>query len=145
MNQKSPKQIRGFASAIAKGHSLQSAMLQAGYAPSTARRGKAALSKPMWQALARETQMLQLLARKISREQQENLVRGRLVQNVITGRDDAVQSARQLGADRRISMWQSESQTGLIVLQAPLIRPVGHPVPLLPPSRYAENEDEPGE
>jgi hypothetical protein len=63
MNQKSPKQIRKFASAIYKGHSLQSAMLDAGYSPSTARRGKAALSKPLLEALARETHMLQLLGR----------------------------------------------------------------------------------
>ena len=55
MNQKSPKEIKRFASAVSKGHSLQRAMLDAGYAPSTARRGKAGLSKPMWEALARES------------------------------------------------------------------------------------------
>jgi hypothetical protein len=61
------------------------------------------------------------------------VILGRLVQNVITGRDDAVQSARQLGADRRISMWQAEREAGLVVLQAPEIHKINHPVPLLPP------------
>jgi hypothetical protein len=42
-----------------------------------------------------------------------------LVQNVITGRDDAGQSATQLGADKRISMWQRDSQVGLVVIKAP--------------------------
>lgn len=141
MHQKSPKQIRKFASAIYQGHSLQSAMLQAGYAPSTARRGKAALSRPMWEALAREWNKPELLGRKISPERQEAIVRGRLVQNVITGRDDAVQSARQLGADKRISMWQPDSQVGLIVLKAPTIPQIKHKVPLLGPSKMARAED----
>ena len=110
MNQKSPKEIKRFASAVSKGHSLQRAMLDAGYAPSTARRGKAGLSKPMWEALARESNKLELLGRKISPERQENLVRGRLVLNTLRGRDNGSQSAKLLGADRRISMWQPESQ-----------------------------------
>jgi len=54
----------------------------------------------MWEALAREWNKLEPLGRGISAERQENLVPGRLVLNVITGKDDAVQSARQLGADK---------------------------------------------
>ena len=66
---------------------------------------------------------------------------GRLVQNVIMGRDDAVQSARQLGADRRISMWQAKSQVGLVVLQPPPIPRIDHEVPLVR-SKYADLEEE---
>ena len=119
MNRKSTKEIKRFASAVSKGCSLQRAMLDAGYSPSTARRGKAALSKPMLEALARESSKLELLGRKISPERQESLVRGRLVLNTLRGRDDGTQSAKLLGADRRISMWQVDSQVGLVVLQAP--------------------------
>jgi hypothetical protein len=43
MSRKSPKQLKKFASAIRKGHSLLSAMVDADYSPSTARRGAAAL------------------------------------------------------------------------------------------------------
>ena len=91
----------------------------------------------MWEALAREWNKLESLGRGISAERQENLVPGRLVLNVITGKDDAVQSARQLGADKRISMWQPNSQVGLVVLQAPDVRKIKHHVPLVP-SKHAE-------
>jgi len=39
-------------------------------------------------------------------------LRARLVQNVITASDDAVHSARQLGADKRVSMWQPDFAGG---------------------------------
>ena len=135
MNRKSTKEIKRFASAVSKGCSLQRAMLDAGYSPSTARRGKAALSKPMLEALARESSKLELLGRKISPERQESLVRGRLVLNTLRGRDDGTQSAKLLGADCRISMWQVDSQVGLVVLQAPpqmMVPKLKHEVPLLP-------------
>jgi len=97
----------------------------------------------MWKTLAREWNKLELLGRGVNPERQESIVRGRLLQNVITGRDEAVQSARQLGADKRISMWQANSQVGLVMLKAPEVRKINHEVPLLP-SKYAD-EDEPGE
>jgi hypothetical protein len=55
------------------------------------------------------------------------------VQNVITGRDDAVQSARQLGADKRIAMWQPDSQVGMVVIKAPEIQKIAHYVPTIDP------------
>ena len=36
-------------------------------------------------------------------------------------------------------MWQSESQGGLVVLQAPPVRKIAHEVPLLP-SEHPEEE-----
>jgi hypothetical protein len=141
MNQKGAKQIKKFASAVSKGRTLQAAMLEAGYAATTARRGKAALSKPMWEALASESNKLELLGRKISPERQANLVRGRLVLNTLRGRDNGTQSARILGSDRRIAMWQPESQLGLVVLQAPQVRKIDHEVPLIQ-SEHAEEEEE---
>ena len=95
-----------------------------------ARRGKAALSKPMLEAVARQTHILQLLGRRISPEEQEHLIRERLVENVITGRDGAVQSARQMGADKRIAMWQPDSQVGIVVFKAPEVPKIDHPIRL---------------
>lgn len=117
-------------------------MLEGGYAPATAKRGKAALSKPMWEALAVESGKLELLGRKISPERQRNLVRGRLVLNTLRGRDDGSQSAKIPGSDKRVSMWQNESQSGLIVLQAPQIREIRHEVPILPPLEPEAEEEE---
>jgi len=68
-------------------------------------------------------------------------LRGRLVQNVITARDDAVHSARQLGAEKRVSMWQPDSQVGLVVLSAPpqiMVPKLKHDVPLLPDDQAGE-------
>lgn len=87
-------------------------MLGAGYSPSTARHGKAALPKPMLGALAHEWNRLELLGRGISPERQENLVRGRLVKNAICGTDRAVTTAKQLGMDKRAAMCQPDSQGG---------------------------------
>lgn len=97
----------------------------------------------MLEALARESSKLELLGRKISPERQENLVRGRLVLNTLCGRDDGTQSAKLLGADRRISMWQADSQVGLVVSQAPPQMMVSssrikHEVPLLPDDQPEE-------
>lgn len=133
MNQKSDKQIRKFAKAAAKGQSLKIAMLDAGYSLSTARRGKAALSGPMLEALARESAKLEALGENISPERQENLVRGRLVLNTLHGKDEGVQSAKLLGSDRRVSMWEPESRVGVIVLQPPPIKEPKHAVPILGP------------
>lgn len=56
------------------------------------------------------------------------------------GRDDGVRSARQLGAEKRVAMWQRDSQVGMVVLKAPEVRKMKHHVPLLPP--IYEDEDE---
>ena len=142
MNQKGPKQIKRFARGIGRGLSIRRAMLEAGYSPSTANRGKAALSKPMVEALAAERSKLEALGRKISPERQQNLVRGRLVLNVMRGKDDGAQSARLLGADKRISMWQPDSRVGMVVLQPPPIPVIKHKVEILPPLHSDEEEVE---
>jgi hypothetical protein len=68
------------------------------------------------------------------------MVRGRLVENVIIGTDKGALSAKQLGADKRVAMWQADAQVGLVVLQAPQFRKIlSHKVPILPP---IDDEDE---
>lgn len=119
VNQKPAKHLKKFAQAVRRGDSLQGAMLKAGYSPATAKRGKAALSKPMLAALASESAKLAELGKLLSPEHQENLVRGRLALNTIQGKDNGVQSAKLLGSDKRVSMWRDDALTGVIVLQVP--------------------------
>ena len=69
-------------------------------------------------------------------------MRGRLYENVIIGTDAGLQSARQLGADKRISMWQPDFQVGVVVLQAPPVTKINHPVPLLPDPHAEEYEEQ---
>ena len=59
----------------------------------------------------------------------------------ITGTDKGgVMSAKQLGADKRVAMWQPDSQVALVALQAPQVRKIDHEVPLMPPDHKDEEE-----
>ena len=80
------------------------------------------------------------IGRDLTPEDQEAMVRGRLLENVILGRDDAVQSAKQLGADSRISMWQNDSQVGIVILSPPPMLKIDHEIPLVVP-KYRLKED----
>jgi hypothetical protein len=60
------------------------------------------------------------------------------MENTVIATDRGVMSAKQLGADRRISMWQSESQVGSVVVQAPVVRQIRHEVPIVPPGHEEE-------
>jgi hypothetical protein len=46
-------------------------------------------------------------------------VRGRLVDNIVKGKDGGAMSAKILGSDTELNLWQPEFQQGLIILQAP--------------------------
>jgi hypothetical protein len=46
-------------------------------------------------------------------------VRGRLLSNTISGKDGGAMSAKILGSDTELNMWQPEMNQGLIILQAP--------------------------
>jgi hypothetical protein len=106
-------------------------MLKAGYSPTTAKRGKAALSKPLLAALASESAKLAELGKLLSPEQQENLVRGRLALNTIQGKDNGTQSAKLLGSDKRVGMFTPDHLTGVIVLQCPASVIAGTSMPVL--------------
>jgi hypothetical protein len=82
------------------------------------------------------------MGKELTVEDEEAMVRGRLLENVIIGSDKEVQSAKQLGADKRVAMWQPDSQVGLVVLQAPPVRHIKHEVPLLPPKHPEDLETE---
>jgi hypothetical protein len=84
------------------------------------------------------------MGQQLTPEDQVNLVRGRLCENVVLGTDAGVQSAKQLGADKRVSMWQPDSQTGLIVLKAPEMPKFNPKIPVkwLPPLHAEDDEAE---
>jgi len=82
------------------------------------------------------------MGRDLSPKDQEAIVRGRLYEDVILGSDKGIMAAKQLGADKRVSMWRPDSQVGLVVLQAPEVRKMNHEVPLLP-SIYEDEEEQP--
>ena len=109
-----------FARAYTRGASLQDSLIAAGYSPKQARKGMAILerSKPLREAAQREGKLLRDLGR-ISKDDQELLVRGRLVLNTINGSDRGTASAKVLGSEKRIAMFAPDVQQGIIVIQPP--------------------------
>lgn len=81
-------------------------------------RGVAAIPATVLALMPRETNFVEL-GRALTPEQQECLVRGRLVLNVIRGKDQGVNSAYRLGQDKRVNMFQADNQVGVLVVNAP--------------------------
>ena len=141
-----PEMARKAAEGLVRGLPPTAALREAGFPPSTVNAGRRGINRMIRAELSKLGRKYIDIGRDLSPEDQENMVRGRLVENVIIGTDKGVMSAKQLGADKRVAMWQAETAANLIVLQAPpQVAKLDHKVELLPPSEYAEKEDEPGE
>jgi len=104
--------------AMNPGDSLKKALTDAGYSESTAAGGWDAVPNRVVKLLAKKGLRLKELG-KIDPETQEQLVRGRLVYNVIKGSDKGVLSAKALGSDKRINMFAPDIQAGIIVISVP--------------------------
>lgn len=118
---KSAQQHQEFARAYVAGVPLTRALVLAGYSPKQAKKGMAIVNRStgLRQAIAEHGRLLADLGGSITVQQQENLVRGRLVLNTIRGTDKGTLSAKTLGSERRVSMWQSDIQRGLVILNSP--------------------------
>jgi hypothetical protein len=126
---------------VGKGTTLQDAMIAGGFASTSARRGEGSMSdegKLAYES-ARDAQALKTLGKfanigkQVTAQDQENLVRGALLSNVAEGKDNAPASLKMLGADKRVNMFQPESTSGVIIIQA---APIPSFDPPEPPSRY---------
>ena len=108
------KQQRKAARLLVEGVPIKRALIAAGYSDAQARKGVAAIRSRagLCQALVEESQ-------RWTPEAREALIRGRLIWNVIHGVDHGVRSAKLLGSEKGLSMWQRASQVGLVVLKAP--------------------------
>lgn len=106
---------------LAEGKSIRQSLLEAGFPQKTAEMGKRAINGRIQNELLKLGGKYIRLGRQLTPEDQEAMVRGRLAEDVILGNDKGVMAAKQLGADKRISMWQPDSQVGMVVLQAPVM------------------------
>jgi len=120
---KTAQQHREFARAYVAGAPLKRALVLAGYSPKQAKKGMVIVnrSKGLRQALAAHGKLLAELGGNLTVREQENLVRGRLVLNTIRGMDGGTPSAKILGSEKRVSMWQSDIQRGLVILNSPKV------------------------
>jgi len=101
------------------GKNFRDSALQAGFSPTTALKGKALVTPAILRRFRAKGFALMSLSDEMSPDAQEKFVRGGLVENVLRGKDAAVQSLKLLGQDNRVNMFKPDSMTGVIVLQAP--------------------------
>jgi hypothetical protein len=115
---KTPAQHKKLASLLAQDVPVGEALREAGWSERQSMKGYAAVPDRVIINLPKKAQRLMNLG-KTDKESRKNLVRGRLVDNVVKGKDGGTMSAKVLGADTELNMWQPEMQQGLIILQAP--------------------------
>lgn len=116
------KDTRAFKRAYLETGSVRKSMLAAGYTPASAAHSTRALPIKLRQYVDRQRQKANkytALGSSLSAEEQENLTRGRLIANAIEGKDQAVNSLKLLGQDRRVGMWQPENSGAVIFIQPP--------------------------
>jgi hypothetical protein len=118
------------AKGLARGLSARRALEEAGFPPSTVKNSTRGINKTIW-AKFKEKRQYYIELGEITAEEQEKLSRGRLVWNTIVGTDKGTLSAKQLGADKRISMWRPDSQVGMVVIKAPEVPKIDHPIKLV--------------
>jgi hypothetical protein len=97
---------------------VSQALLAAGYTETQAKKGMAAVPDAVLKMLPKKAKRLMNLG-KADKQSRTDLIRGRLMDNVLTGKDGGAMSAKILGQDRELNLWQPDSMTGLIVLEAP--------------------------
>jgi hypothetical protein len=98
------------AEGLARGLSPTQALREAGYPPATVNRAGAGINKMIRAELKTMGRKYIEMGRDLTPEDQEALVRGRLMESRILGNDKGTLSAKMLGSDRRVAMWQSASQ-----------------------------------
>jgi hypothetical protein len=113
------------AEGVARGLSARWAPEEAGFPPSTVRNSTRGINKTIWAKFKGKKQYYIELGRDHSRGAREAEPRPAGMDTIV-GTDKGVMSAKQLGADKRIAMWQPISQVGMVVIKAPEVPKIGH-------------------
>lgn len=108
---------RKVAEALKRGEPIFSTMVANGYSEMTARMGINGVPRTVLALMPEQSNLVSL--GRINATHQEEIVRGRLVYNTLTGSDKGVLSAKALGSDRRVAMFTPDIQTGIVVINAP--------------------------
>jgi hypothetical protein len=95
------------------------ALEEAGWSPTQAAKGTSKIPQAVYGMLSKKAKGLIKLGRETAKEDRKHLVRGRLIENVTKGSDKGAMSAKILGSDSTLNMWQPEVLNGVIVLNAP--------------------------
>ena len=112
------KQYPDMAKKLAKGIRPKDVLLSAGYSETQASKGWAAVPDGVKLLLPAKGKRLMNLG-SVDPQTRRKLVRGRLVDNVIKGKDGGSMSAKILGSDSELNMWVAEQNQGLVVISVP--------------------------
>ena len=116
---KTPQQHKKLASLLAQDVPVGEALREAGWSERQSMKGWQAVPDKVLAQLPKKAQRLVALGKSADKETRKHIVRGRLLENAIRGKDGGAMSAKILGSDSELSMWTPDFQTGLIVLTAP--------------------------
>jgi hypothetical protein len=93
-------------------------LLEAGYSEKQSSKGWAAVPDGVKLLLPAKAKRLMNLG-SVDPQTRRKLVRLRLVDNVIKGKDGGAMSAKILGSDSELNMWQPELNQGLVIISVP--------------------------
>lgn len=116
------KDLKAFKRTYAKTGNIRQSALDAGYSQNSANMGITALPQTLVkyvESRKKRLDKLALLARSVTPEQQEDLLRGAIFDNIASGKDKACNSIRLGMQDKRVSMLQADTQIGIIVVNPP--------------------------
>lgn len=114
--QKTPEQYAKLAELLGANTPVCQALEQAGWSKNQALKGWQKVPAVVIAMLPKPMQKLIDLGRKTNPDDRRNLVLGRLVENVTTGTDKGAMSAKILGSERDLNMWQPDQLAGVIIL-----------------------------
>jgi hypothetical protein len=116
---KTPTQYKKLASLLGQEVPVGQALRQAGWSERQSMEGWDAVPGAVLVQLPKKATKLIALGKSVGKEERKALVRGRFMTNTIQDKDGGAQSAKILGSDSELNMWQPEFAQGLIVIQAP--------------------------
>jgi hypothetical protein len=94
---------------------------QAGWSELQSKKGYAAVPADVLAMLPKKTKALMDKGRALKgdKDAMENLILGRLGENIANGKDAGTQSAKVLGSHRDLNMWTPDQLAGVIILETP--------------------------
>jgi hypothetical protein len=120
---KTERQKRKAARLIAQGFGIKDSLSTSGWSGKQAAKGKAALSKELKKMIGEEKKKRasELMALGVAYDPTERkaLVRGKIVENILTGVDSSVQSLKMAGNDSELDMFTADTLVQAVIIQAP--------------------------
>src|SRR5438094_390166 len=112
---KTPRQHAKLASLLGNGTPVGEALQAVGYAPRAVQKGWSAVPDVVLSQLPKKAHKLLALG-GTDKDIRKKIIRGRLMENTLSGKDGGAMSAKILGSDSELNMWQPDMQVGLIIL-----------------------------